>query len=105
MAVAFKSVQIPSTQVWTPSAEGITCRIFGETCSAPISRTLLAADNDDVPHLSLEERWQDGQFSIPAVLGGYSREVNVRAWTLQLLQRYRFVVGMYIFQRLDECMF
>jgi hypothetical protein len=50
-------------------------------------------DEDEVPHLSMEPRWQDGRFSIPAILGESPRSVNVRAWTLKLLQRYRFVVG------------
>ena len=47
---------------------------------------------DDVPHLPLTHRWQDAQFSLLSTMVG-SQETNVRAWTLQLLQRYRFVIG------------
>ena len=48
---------------------------------------------EDVPHLSLEERWQDGQFSIHSTLATSSQDVNVRDWALRLLERYRFVIG------------
>ena len=47
----------------------------------------------DVPHLSLEERWQDGLFSVHSALATSLQDVNVRDWTLRLLERYRFVVG------------
>ena len=47
---------------------------------------------DDVPHLPLANKWQDAQFSLLSVMAT-TQETNVRAWTLQLLQRYRFVIG------------
>ena len=53
----------------------------------------LAKDkNEEVPHLPLDARWEDAQFGLVSVMGR-ARERNVRAWTLQLLQRYRFVIG------------
>lgn len=59
----------------------------------PRTENAAASDSDEIPHLSLEERWEDGQFSIRAVLGNSPRGVNVRDWTLRLLERYRFVIG------------
>ena len=47
---------------------------------------------DEVPHLPLVEHWEDGDFSLREVMGS-SRDTSVRGWTLQLLQRYRFVIG------------
>ncbi|THH02656.1 hypothetical protein EW026_g250 [Hermanssonia centrifuga] len=52
----------------------------------------FASDPYEVPHLPLEERWEDAEFNVFSVMGA-SRETNVRAWTLRLLQRYRFVVA------------
>jgi len=46
---------------------------------------------DSPPHLPLVDNWQKGDFSIAGVLG--SSKVNIREWTMQLLQRYRFVIG------------
>ncbi|CCM03068.1 uncharacterized protein FIBRA_05188 [Fibroporia radiculosa] len=58
---------------------------------------------DDIPHLPLVERWQDGDFSLGAVMGTAS-ERNLRAWILQLLQRYRYVMGYTpaSFERLED---
>ncbi len=58
----------------------------------PIIGGEFASDPYEVPHLPLEERWDDAEFNVFSVMGA-SRETNVRAWTLRLLQRYRFVVG------------
>ncbi|TFY57965.1 hypothetical protein EVJ58_g6702 [Rhodofomes roseus] len=53
----------------------------------------LDSDVDaDVPHLPLVDNWQKGDFSLQAVMAN-SRETNVRQWTLQLLHRYRYVLG------------
>lgn len=44
------------------------------------------------PHLPLISHFEEGDFSIAEVLPPKGR-TDVRAWTLQLLQRYRFVLG------------
>ncbi|KIP04248.1 hypothetical protein PHLGIDRAFT_76231 [Phlebiopsis gigantea 11061_1 CR5-6] len=59
----------------------------------PAAPDAPASARDEVPHLSMEERWQDGQFAVSAVLQTSARAVNVRDWTLRLLERYRFVIG------------
>jgi len=64
----------------------------------PRDRTLASridlqdAPDAVVPHLPLVDDWQDGDFSLQEVASS-SQEVNVRDWTLQLLQRYRYVIG------------
>ena len=58
----------------------------------PLAQEDLSFDDDEVPHLPLTPQWQDAHFSLLSVMGA-SRELNVRAWTLRLLQRYRFVIG------------
>lgn len=58
----------------------------------PLAQEDLGFDNSEVPHLPLTPQWQDAHFSLLSVMGA-SRELNVRAWTLRLLQRYRFVIG------------
>ncbi|KAF8588238.1 hypothetical protein K439DRAFT_1613668 [Ramaria rubella] len=45
-----------------------------------------------IPHLPLVKNWVGGNFSLQAVLDQYG-PVNVREWTLRLLERYRFVIG------------
>jgi len=51
------------------------------------------------PHLPLVSNFHDGDFSLRRVVGPWAETsaseggVSVREWTLQLLQRYRFVVG------------
>lgn len=50
-------------------------------------------DEEDVPHLPLTDRWEDGRFALADVVGSH-RRTNVREWTVKLLQRYRFVIGM-----------
>lgn len=47
---------------------------------------------DPTPHLPLSDRWEDGEFALAEVLRG-TTDTNVRAWTLRLLDRYRFVIG------------
>ena len=61
----------------------------------PLAQEDLSYDDNEVPHLPLTPRWEDGQFSLLSVMGA-SRELNVRAWTLRLLQRYRFVIGTWL---------
>ena len=46
----------------------------------------------DIPHLPLTDTWEDGHFTLRDVVTGTAR-TNVRDWALQLLQRYRFVIG------------
>ncbi|KZT64246.1 hypothetical protein DAEQUDRAFT_732853 [Daedalea quercina L-15889] len=45
-----------------------------------------------IPHLPLVSRYQDGDFSLRSVMGA-TGERDVRTWTMQVLQRYRYVVG------------
>ena len=52
----------------------------------------VEAGDDEVPHLPLESQWATARFDLLSVMGR-SRERNVRTWTMQLLQRYRFVIG------------
>ncbi|KZT09088.1 uncharacterized protein LAESUDRAFT_537492 [Laetiporus sulphureus 93-53] len=58
---------------------------------------------DDEPHLPLVHDWHDGDFSLRAVVGT-THEVNVRHWILQLMQRYRYVIGdtPSVFERLTS---
>ena len=53
----------------------------------------VAPEDEEVPHLPLNDNWQDADFDIRTVIHSAGREVNIRDWTLKLLQRYRFVVG------------
>lgn len=50
--------------------------------------------NQDIPHLPLADKWQDGRFALRDVMGA-AGERNVRKWTLALLQRYRYVIGAF----------
>ncbi|KAH9917959.1 uncharacterized protein B0H18DRAFT_883279 [Fomitopsis serialis] len=52
----------------------------------------FAEPSDTMPHLPLVPRFEDGDFSLRGVMGT-AGERNVRAWTLRVLQRYRYVVG------------
>lgn len=52
----------------------------------------VPAHEHDIPHLPLVDDWTQADFSLRAVMG-LSDEINVRTWTLRLLQRYRFVIG------------
>ncbi len=57
------------------------------------SRRPGAPSSDDrTPYLPLVDRWEDGDFSLKAVMSA-SKETSVRLWTLLLLERYRFVLG------------
>lgn len=71
------SAFLPPTDRVLPSLAGKTTAVDGE-----------------VPHLPLVEHWEDGEFSLREVMGA-SRDVGVRDWTLNLLQRYRFVIGLW----------
>ncbi|QRW00561.1 exopolysaccharide phosphotransferase [Ceratobasidium sp. AG-Ba] len=46
---------------------------------------------DPVPHLPLVSDYHTGDFSLRGVLGDSA--VDIRAWTVRMLQRYRFVIG------------
>ncbi|CCM05604.1 uncharacterized protein FIBRA_07832 [Fibroporia radiculosa] len=46
----------------------------------------------EIPHLPLAGKWEDGDFSLRAVMSA-ARFQMVRTWALQLLQRYRYVIG------------
>ncbi|KAI0700102.1 hypothetical protein BC835DRAFT_1329341 [Cytidiella melzeri] len=58
--------------------------------------------SDDVPHLPLDPKWKDVDFSLRAVVD--IPGMNIREWTLRLMQRYRFVVGHspYVFVMLEN---
>ncbi|GBE85251.1 3-O-alpha-D-mannopyranosyl-alpha-D-mannopyranose xylosylphosphotransferase [Sparassis crispa] len=45
-----------------------------------------------VPHLPLVADWQNGDFSLRAVMNT-TRTSSVKDWALQLLQRYRYMIG------------
>lgn len=72
------------------------------------SSSSQSSDPIPPPHLSLGSNWQAIDFSLPSSLALWAsphsspsphtypssaRGISVREWTLQLLQRYRFVVG------------
>ncbi|GJE97686.1 hypothetical protein PsYK624_139070 [Phanerochaete sordida] len=59
----------------------------------PRAEDASTAPDAQIPHLPLAPRWEDAQFSLQAVLGPSPRDINVREWTLRLLERYRFVIG------------
>ncbi|KAJ3551401.1 hypothetical protein NM688_g4726 [Phlebia brevispora] len=69
----------------------------------PLAEENIAYDDDEVPHLPLAGRWEDAHFSLLSVMSE-SRELNVRAWTLRLLQRYRFMMAYtpYAFVMLED---
>lgn len=51
------------------------------------------------PHLPLTPTWQEADFSLESVLSETSlpgEPVNLRKWTMQLLQRYLYVDGQSI---------
>ncbi|EPS98660.1 hypothetical protein FOMPIDRAFT_1031336 [Fomitopsis schrenkii] len=55
--------------------------------------TRFGADADTaVPHLPLVDDWQKGDFALESVMAN-SRETNVRQYVLQVLHRYRYVLG------------
>lgn len=62
----------------------------------PPERSLVRDDHlsmeSDVPHLPIVDDWQRGDFSLRAV-AVTEQDINLRQWTLQLLQRYRYVIG------------
>ncbi|KZT00163.1 uncharacterized protein LAESUDRAFT_764853 [Laetiporus sulphureus 93-53] len=70
-------------------------------------RVLPPMNNEDgereVPYLPLVANWEDGDFSLYAVMG-MKRELNARQWVLQLLQRYRYVIGntLSLFERVSS---
>ncbi|CCM00622.1 uncharacterized protein FIBRA_02658 [Fibroporia radiculosa] len=47
---------------------------------------------EQVPHLPLVHDWHDGDFALQSVIRP-NHDVDVRVWTLRLLQRYRYVLG------------
>lgn len=47
----------------------------------------------EAPHLPLVSDWKQGDFTLQGVLPQESMELNIRQWTLRLLERYRFVIG------------
>lgn len=53
----------------------------------------ITPSEGDVPHLPLVSHWLDGKYALREVMGS-ARDVRIRDWTLRLLQRYRFVIGM-----------
>lgn len=58
-----------------------------------VQRARLGADADTaVPHLPLVDDWQKGEFALASVMAN-SRETNVRQFMLQVLHRYRYVLG------------
>ena len=59
----------------------------------------------DIPHLPLIKNWRDGDFSLRSVIGSSLDGVNIRDWSLKLLQRYRFVIGTIHFMGLMAFMF
>lgn len=46
-----------------------------------------------IPHLPLVDDWHDGKFALRDVLKE-AHTTNIRDWSLMLLQRYRYVIGM-----------
>ncbi|KAF9818549.1 hypothetical protein IEO21_02654 [Rhodonia placenta] len=56
----------------------------------PVERS--ANEASEIAHLPLVQRWEEGDFSLQGVMGA-AHEQNVRMWTLQLIQRYRYVIG------------
>ena len=60
-----------------------------------VQATRLGADADTaVPHLPLVDDWKKGDFALESVMAN-SRETNVRQYALQVLHRYRYVLGTY----------
>ncbi|KAF8517672.1 hypothetical protein BU17DRAFT_49433 [Hysterangium stoloniferum] len=58
------------------------------------TRTLGTEEHPEgqVPHLPLVSDWREGNFSLQSVLPSQG-SVNIRAWTIRMLERYRFVIG------------
>ncbi|KAF8610532.1 hypothetical protein BDV93DRAFT_517652 [Ceratobasidium sp. AG-I] len=54
------------------------------------SKAIDEPATDSIPHLPLVSDYRIADFSLSGVLGA---ESDVRAWTLKMLQRYRFVIG------------
>ena len=52
----------------------------------------VAGMEESIPHLPLVPHWEDGAFALRDVIEP-STTMTVREWSLQLLQRYRFVIG------------
>jgi len=73
-------------------------RIVPSSSSLPSpSSSSASASGHQIPHLPLVSDWRTGDFSLTGVLGASSHGggsgTNVRNWTMQMLQRYRFVIG------------
>ncbi|KAL6300082.1 hypothetical protein BKA93DRAFT_868238 [Sparassis latifolia] len=70
------------------------------------SSTSPQPPRDPVAHLPLVANWEDGNFALGAVMrtSGSAAGASVRAWTLQLLARYRYVIGgtPSVFERLSS---
>lgn len=58
----------------------------------PALATSASDPSLSIPHLPLVSDWHSGDFSLSAVLDT-SVDTSIRAWSLELLQRYRYVVG------------
>lgn len=72
--------------------------IWGGADEETVEHT-TAQGSPPVAHLPPVKSWAQGNFSLQAVLDPYGK-VNVRAWTLRLLERYRFVLGGFFYCRM-----
>lgn len=59
---------------------------------------------DEPPHLPLVSDWTAGDFALRDVIIS-DAEVDIREWTLRMLERYRFVIGLLrcLFSRSIDC--
>lgn len=71
----------------------------GQSAFLPTSERVFSAIPDStpdpalaIPHLPLVPDWADGDFSLRGVLDT-SRDTSVRTWSMELMQRYRYVIG------------
>ncbi|OSX57791.1 hypothetical protein POSPLADRAFT_1067806 [Postia placenta MAD-698-R-SB12] len=74
-----------------------------ELRSAEFEDPPVERSTSEIPHLPLVQTWEEGDFSLQGVMGA-AHEQNVRMWTLQLIQRYRYVIGKTAssFERLEN---
>ncbi|KAH9933272.1 hypothetical protein B0H21DRAFT_780951 [Amylocystis lapponica] len=70
---------------------GLSAFLPSAARSLPSLAGTVPGPSHDTPHLPVIGDWEDGVFSLEDVIGNV--DLSVREWTLQLLQRYRFVIG------------
>jgi len=84
------STFLPSpSREFTPSASAVEREVAGDE---EVKNEEDAETQHIDPHLPFSGRWQDVDFSLKSILHPFG-SVNIRAWAIRLVERYKFVIG------------